>query len=46
VQAQTDPHAPDEHRTNSVLQNLPEFAKSFNCKKDAKMMSPTPCRVW
>lgn len=46
TQAQTDPHAPDEYRTNSVLQDLPEFAKSFSCKKDAKMVSPKPCRVW
>ncbi len=46
TQAQTDPHAPDEYRTNSVLQDLPEFAKSFSCKKDAKMVSPTPCRIW
>ena len=45
-QAQTDPHAPDEYRTNSILQDLPEFAKSFSCKKDAKMVSATPCRVW
>ncbi len=45
-QAQTDPHAPDEYRTNSVLQDLPDFAKSFSCKKDAKMVSPTPCRIW
>jgi putative endopeptidase len=45
-QAQTDPHAPDEYRTNSVLQDLPEFAKSFSCKKEAKMVSATPCRVW
>ncbi len=46
TQAQTDPHAPDEYRTNSILQDLPEFAKSFSCKKDAKMVSANPCRVW
>ncbi len=46
TQAQTNPHAPDEYRTNSVLQDLPEFAKSFHCKKEAKMVSATPCRVW
>ena len=46
TQAQTNPHAPDEYRTNSVLQDLPEFAKSFNCKKTAKMVSAKPCRVW
>jgi len=45
-QAQTDPHAPDEYRTNSVLQDLPEFGKSFNCKAGDKMVSVKPCRVW
>ena len=46
TQAQSDPHAPDEYRTNSVLQDLPEFARSFSCKKTAAMVSPQPCRVW
>jgi endothelin-converting enzyme/putative endopeptidase len=46
TQAQTDPHAPDEDRANTVLTNLPEFARSFNCKKTAPMVNPKPCRVW
>jgi putative endopeptidase len=46
TQAQSDPHAPDEYRTNSILQDLPEFAKSFQCKKPDKMVSEKPCRVW
>lgn len=46
TQAQTDPHAPDEYRTNSVLQDLPDFAKSFSCKKTDPMVSANPCRVW
>jgi endothelin-converting enzyme/putative endopeptidase len=46
TQAQTDPHAPDEYRTNTVLQDLPEFAKSFSCKKSAPMVIAKPCRVW
>ena len=46
TQAQTDPHAPDEYRANTVLSDLPEFAKSFSCKKTAPMVSPNPCRVW
>jgi endothelin-converting enzyme/putative endopeptidase len=46
TQAQSDPHAPDEYRTNTVLQDLPEFAKSFSCKKTAPMVNPKPCRVW
>jgi endothelin-converting enzyme/putative endopeptidase len=44
--AEADPHAPDEYRTNSVLEDLPEFAKSFSCRKPAPMVSPKPCRVW
>jgi predicted metalloendopeptidase len=46
TQAETDPHAPDEYRTNTVLEDLPEFGKSFSCKKTAPMMASTPCRVW
>jgi endothelin-converting enzyme/putative endopeptidase len=46
TQAQTDPHAPDEYRANTVLSDLPEFGKSFSCKKTAPMVAPTPCRVW
>jgi len=46
TQAQSNPHAPDEYRTNTVLQDLPEFAKSFQCKKTAAMVNPKPCRVW
>jgi putative endopeptidase len=46
TQAQTDPHAPDEYRTNSVLEDLPDFGKSFSCKKTDKMVSADPCRVW
>jgi len=46
TQAQTDPHAPDEYRTNTVLTDLPAFAQSFNCKKTDAMVNPKPCRVW
>jgi len=46
TQAQTDPHAPDEYRANTVLSDLPEFAKSFSCRKTARMVSSAPCRVW
>ena len=44
--ALSDPHAPDEYRANAILQNLPEFAKSFSCKASQKMVSVKPCRVW
>ncbi len=45
-QALSNPHAPDEYRTNTVLQDLPEFAKSFSCKKSAAMVKAEPCKVW
>jgi putative endopeptidase len=46
TQAQTNPHAPGEYRTNVVLEDLPEFAQSFSCKKSSKMVIEKPCRVW
>ncbi len=46
TQAQSNPHAPDEYRTNTVLQDLPEFSKSFQCKMTDKMVKAEPCRVW
>jgi putative endopeptidase len=46
TRALTDPHAPDEYRTNTILQDMPEFAKSFSCKAPQKMVSAKPCRVW
>jgi endothelin-converting enzyme/putative endopeptidase len=45
-QAHGDPHAPDEYRANTILSDLPEFAKSFSCKKTAPMVAATPCRIW
>jgi putative endopeptidase len=46
TQAQTNPHAPDEYRANTVLEDLPEFAKSFSCKNTAPMVAAKTCRVW
>ena len=33
------------YRTNSVLQDLPEFSKSFSFKKTAAKMKPEPRRI-
>ena len=44
--ALTDPHSPDEWRTNAILQDLPEFAQSFSCKKSSKMVVAKACRIW
>lgn len=46
TQAQTDPHSPDEYRTNTVLQDMPEFARSFACKQTDKMVTLKPCQIW
>jgi endothelin-converting enzyme/putative endopeptidase len=45
-QAQGDPHAPDEYRANTILSDLPDFAKSFSCKSNAPMVAAKACRVW
>ena len=38
-QAQGDPHAPDEYGRIRCCTDLPEFAKSFSCKKTAAMVA-------
>ena len=46
TQAETDPHAPDKYRTNTVLQDMPEFGRSFSCKKGDAMVIAEPCSIW
>src|SRR5450631_71543 len=46
TQLQTDPHAPDEYRTNGIIADLPEFAKAFGCKQGQPMVADPICRVW
>ncbi|KAK6048635.1 hypothetical protein COOONC_13860 [Cooperia oncophora] len=44
----TNPHAPSSCRTNQVVQDIPAFAKDFQCKLGQKMY-PLPdqrCKVW
>ena len=43
---QTDPHSPNEFRTNGVVQNLPAFGKAFGCKVGQSMMPVNACHVW
>ncbi len=43
---QTDPHSPDRFRANGVVQNMPEFATAFSCKKGQPMAPVDRCRVW
>jgi putative endopeptidase len=42
----TNPHAPPNLRVNGPLSNLPEFAKTWSCKVDAKMVKKDRCEVW
>ena len=46
MRAQTDPHSPGKFRVNGVVQNMPEFQKSFSCKAGQPMVSANACRVW
>ena len=43
---QTDPHSPNKIRANGVVQNMPEFATAFSCKKGQPMAPVNRCRVW
>ncbi len=42
----TDPHSPGAFRANGTLQNMPEFAKAFNCPAGSPMAPEKRCRVW
>lgn len=46
LRALTDPHSPGRYRVNGVVQNMPEFAKAFQCKAGQPMVRQPPCRVW
>jgi len=44
--AMTDPHSPDQFRTNGPIVNQPGFAGAFSCKAGAPMVPANSCRVW
>jgi putative endopeptidase len=46
LHAKTNPHSPGKYRTNGVVSNMPEFAKSFSCQPNAPMAAQPVCRVW
>ena len=40
LRVKTDPHSPQEWRTNGPLSNLPEFTKAWGCKPGDPMVRP------
>jgi putative endopeptidase len=46
--ALTDPHAQGPFRVNGTVQNMPAFAKAFNCSNGAKMVREEAkrCAIW
>ena len=45
----TNPHSPGMCRVNQVFQDIPEFAKDFNCKQGTDTLYPPEdqrCHVW
>ncbi len=42
----SDPHSPDEFRTNGVVENFDQFGKAFGCHVGQPMMPESSCRVW
>ncbi len=41
-----DPHSPGKFRVDGVVQNMPEFERSWGCKTGQPMVSANACRVW
>jgi endothelin-converting enzyme/putative endopeptidase len=46
TQVLTDPHSPDQFRTNGPIVNQPGFAAAFSCKAGSPMTPAQSCRVW
>jgi endothelin-converting enzyme/putative endopeptidase len=46
LQVQTDGHAPDQFRTNGVVQNISDFGRAFGCKASQPMVPANACHVW
>lgn len=44
--ATIDPHSPGRYRVNGVVQNMPEFQKTWGCKAGQAMVRENACRVW
>ena len=44
--ALTDPHSPDQFRSNGPIVNQPGFAGAFSCKTGSPMVPSNSCRVW
>jgi putative endopeptidase len=44
--ALTDPHSPDQFRTNGPIVNQPGFAGAFSCPVGSPMVPAKSCRVW
>jgi putative endopeptidase len=44
--AQNNEHSPGDHRTNGVVQNMPEFQKAWGCKAGQPMVRANACHVW
>jgi putative endopeptidase len=46
VRVLTDPHSPGKYRVNGVVQNMPEFQKTWGCKAGQPMVAENACHVW
>jgi len=46
LNVQTNPHSPARFRVNGVVENMPEFQKTFSCKSGQPMAPVNSCHVW
>jgi predicted metalloendopeptidase len=46
--AASDPHPASQFRVNGTVENMPEFAQAFACKRTDAMVKPaaTRCEIW
>ena len=46
MRVSVDPHSPGKYRINGVVQNMPEFQRTWGCKAGQPMVSANACHVW
>ena len=46
LRMQTDPHSPEQFRTDGVVLNMPEYQRVFACKTGQPMAPAKRCAIW
>jgi putative endopeptidase len=46
MRALTDSHSPGKYRVDGVVENMPEFQRTWGCKAGQPMVAENACHVW